>query len=174
MVYFLTFFGVPSVLLLFWMAARAKKIKATVFLNCLWVGLLGGLIGTLLYDGARLLLQISGMFDYNGFTAILIFGSWITGGETHETGSIIAGWGYHFWNGLSFGVFYTLIFGRRHWLFGVGYGLVMEACMLGLFPLFLFVTDQFAYVMLSFVGHVFYGLGLGVFAQRYGKNWRDA
>jgi len=174
MPFFLTFFGVPSVLGLFLLAAYARRINAKVFLNCLWVGLVAGLIGTLAYDGARWILTASNVFDYNGFKAILIFGSWITGQETHEVGAIWAGWIYHFWNGLSFGVFYTLMLGRRHWLFGVGYGLVMEVCMLGLFPMFVQVTDQFDFIMLSLIGHVFYGLGLGLFAQRYGMNWSDA
>lgn len=121
MAFFLSFFGVPSVLGLFLLAAYARKINASVFLNCLWVGLAGGLVGTLLYDGVRWVLTTFEVFGYNGFKAILIFGSWITGEETSHPAAIWAGWLYHFWNGLSFGVFYTLTFGRRHWALGVVY-----------------------------------------------------
>lgn len=174
MVYFLSFFGVPSVLAIFLMAAYARRIKASVFLNCLAVGLAGGLIGTLAYDAVRWVLTNSGVFDYNGFYAIMVFGSWITGMEPNEPPAIVAGWLYHFWNGLSFGVFYALTFGRRHWAYGVLYGLLMEACMLGLFPMFLKVTNRYDFIMLSLIGHVFYGLGLGLYAQRFGKNWSDA
>lgn len=174
MVYFLTFFGVPSLLLLFLMAAYARRIDARVFLNCLAVGVVGGLIGTLMYDGVRGLLQVSQIFDYNGFKAIHIFGSWITGRPVGTAEAAWAGWIYHFWNGLSFGVFYTLMFGRRHWTIGIAYGLVMEAGMLGLFPMFLTVSNQFDFIMLSLIGHVFYGLGLGLYAQRFGMNWSDA
>ena len=173
MIYFLTFFGVPSLLLLGVLAAHAKRIEQKVFLNCLTVGVAGGLIGTLAYDVARWALQSSGLFDYNGFKAIHIFGSWITGRAIGTVEAATAGWIYHFWNGLSFGVFYTLTFGRRHWLYGLGYGLFMEACMLGLFPLFLTVSNQFDFIMLSLIGHVFYGLGLGLYAQKFGMNWGD-
>jgi hypothetical protein len=174
MAFFLTFFGVPSILLLILLAAYAKKIDQGIFLRCLWIGLVGGFVGTCAYDLIRWGLNLSQLFDYNGFKAIHIFGSWISGKPVGTTEAAVAGWIYHFWNGLSFGVFYTLAFGRRHWLFGVGYGLFMEACMLGLFPIFLKVTDRFDFIMLSLIGHLFYGLGLGLIAQRYGRNWSDA
>lgn len=174
MVYFLTYFGVPSVLLLFWIAAWAKRIDAAVFLNCLAVGLAGGLVGTIMYDLVRLLIHESNLVSYNGFKAIYIFGSWISGHPVDSTQAAIAGWTYHFWNGLAFGVFYTLAFGRRHWIWCVGYALVIEALMLGLYPLFIRITDRVDFIVLSMIGHVCYGLGLGLVAQKYARNWSDA
>src|SRR4051794_6101836 len=67
MVFFLTFFGVPSLLLLLVMAAYARWINAEVFLNALLVGLVGGFVATLGYDGIRWLLRTAGVFNYNGF-----------------------------------------------------------------------------------------------------------
>jgi len=174
MTFFLTYFGVPSLLLLFSLAAWARRIDAAVFLNCLGVGLAGGLAGTLAYDAARYLLQKTQLFSYDGFTAIYIFGMWISGQPMHSPAAALAGWIYHFWNGLSFGVFYTLTFGRGHWLYGVGYGLVMEILMLGLFPMFLRVSNKLDFITLSLIGHLFYGAGLGVVAQKYGRSWGDS
>jgi len=171
MVFFLTFFGVPSLLLLLIMAAYARWIDAPVFLNALIVGVVGGFVATLAYDGVRLLLRTSGIFNYNGFVAIYIFGGWITGQETTTLAAAVAGWTYHFWNGLSFGVFYVLTFGRRHWLYGAGYGIVMELCMLGLFPFFVQVTDKIDFIMLSLIGHLAYGAVLGLVAQRWARGW---
>ena len=171
MVFFLTFFGVPSILLLLAMAAYARWINAPVFLTALAVGLSGGFVATLAYDGVRLLLRTVHLFNYDGFVAIYIFGGWITGRETTTVEAAIAGWTYHFWNGLSFGVFYVLTFGRRHWLYGAAYGVVMELCMLGLFPLFVQVTDRFDFIMLSLIGHLVYGAVLGLIAQRWARSF---
>lgn len=174
MVYFLTFFGVPSVLLLFAMAAFARWIDARIFLNGLAVGLLGGLIATMVYDAARFVLNRTLFTHYNSFTSIYIFGSWITGKETSTPQAAVAGWTYHYWNGLSIALFYTLTFGRRHWLYAVGYALIMEAFMLGLFPFFLQVSDKLDFIALSMLGHLAYGVVLGLIAQKYALNWEDA
>ena len=173
MPYSLTFVGVPSVLLLFALAALARRLQADVFLNCLAVGLVGGFAATAAYDLSRVALRASGLFQYDGFTAIYIFGSWISGTPMTTTASAVAGWVYHFWNGLSFGVFYTLTFGRSHWLYGVAYGTVMELLMLGLFPFFVRVSNQLDFIGLSMAGHIVYGAVLGVIAQRYGRSWGD-
>lgn len=170
MVYFLTFFGVPSVVLILAMAALARRINATVFLASLVVGVVGGFVATLAYDVFRLAIRETRLFDYDGFKAIYIFGGWITGAPSTRSAAV-AGWFYHFWNGISFGVFYSLTFGGRHWLYGVGYGLVMEAMMLGLFPFFLRISDQVGFITVSMAGHMVYGAVLGVVTQRYARSW---
>lgn len=171
MVYFLTFFGVPSIVLILALAALARRIDATVFMTSLVVGVVGGFVATLAYDGFRLLLRTTQLFNYDGFKSIYIFGSWITGRPAASDAAAAAGWFYHFWNGISFGLFYTLTFGRRNWLYGVGYGLVMEAMMLGLFPFFLRVSDQVGFITVSMLGHMVYGAVLGLVTQRYARNW---
>jgi hypothetical protein len=171
MVFFLTFFGVPSVVLLLALAAHARRLNASAFLAALAVGVAGGLVATLAYDGFRFILRELGVFKYDGFRAIYIFGGWIAGRGVTTMEAAVAGWIYHFWNGISFGVFYTLTFGNRHWLYGVGYGLFMEACMLGLFPLFVRITNRFDFIALSLLGHTVYGAVLGTVAQRYAQRW---
>jgi hypothetical protein len=174
MPYFLSFIGVPSLLLLFMMAVFARRVHAGVFLTALGAGLVGGLLATFVYDGVRLALNLSGILDYDGFRAITIFGSWMTGTEPSTTPAIVLGWLYHFWNGISFGIFYALIVGRGTWYIGLAYGLVMELMMLGLFPFFLPITDRVDFIVLSLVGHAFYGLTLGWFVQTYGRSWKTA
>lgn len=169
--FFLAFVGAPSVVLLFVLAAYAKRINAEAVVSALVLGLIGGVLGTFVYDGVRYALTASGVFDYDGFTAIYIFGGWITGTEPTTTEAAVAGWTYHFWNGISFGLFYALLFGGRHWMIGVLYGVLMELMMLGLFPFFLQVTDRVDFVALSLVGHLFYGLVLGVIVQSHTGNW---
>jgi len=173
MVYFLTFFGVPSVLLLFAAAAFAHRINAQVLLNALAVGVVGGLIATVVYDLVRWALNLTLFTQYQSFKAIYIFGSWITGKEVSSTQAALAGWIYHYWNGLAISLFYVLTFGRRRWYYAVGWALFMEGCMLGLYPLFVQVTDKLDFIVLSMTGHLAYGVVLGLIAQKHARNWED-
>ncbi|MGH7562380.1 MAG: DUF6789 family protein [Gemmatimonadales bacterium] len=171
MAFFLTVLGAPSVVLLFVIAAHARRINARTFLRMLRLGIVAGVLATFAYDGSRWLMTSAGIFDYNGFVAIYIFGGWITGSDPSTPASAVAGWTYHFWNGISFGIFYAMLFGGRHWLIGVAYGMLMEAMMLGLFPLFLRVTNKADFIALSLIGHVFYGGVLGSIVERHGMSW---
>jgi hypothetical protein len=174
MVYFLTFFGVPATLLLFVLAAYAKWIDERIFLRAIYVGLIGGALAVLTYDGVRLLLMKTAFTQFNSFASHYIFGSWITGKDINSTAAAIAGWTYHYWNGLAIALFYVLAFGRRHWLYAVGWAMFLEACMLGLFPMFMQVTNKLDFIVLSMVGHICYGIVLGLIAQKYALNWGDA
>jgi uncharacterized protein DUF6789 len=167
--FFLTVFGLPSLFLLFALAALARRLRAEIVLDGLRVGLLAGFLATLVYDGVRSLVEVSHIFGYNGFAPILIFGSWITGQPESTLAAHLAGWGYHYWNGLAFGIMYALMLGRRHWLYGLAYGIVMELAMLGIFPLFLSVTNKFDFIAVSMIGHLAYGAVLGLVVQRYAR-----
>jgi hypothetical protein len=169
MAFFLTFFGFPSIFLLFVIAAQMKRIDAAVIVNGLIVGVVAGFLATLVYDGVRQLVEAVHFRGYDGFVPIRMFGSWITGLPTTSPIARATGWTYHYWNGMSFGVMYVMIFGRRSWLWGVGYGIVMEIMMLGMFPLFINIKKPFDFVAVSMIGHLFYGGVLGAIAQRYAR-----
>ncbi len=174
MSYALIFIGAPSLFALLGLACYAKWVDDVVFVNCILVGIGGGLIATAAYDISRLVLYAGGVFDFDPFQAIPIFGGWIIHAEPTTSAAIAVGWVYHFWNGISFAIFYTLIFGRRSWLFGLAYGLVVELAMLGLFPFFLkFKNLSFDLIAISLIGHLFYGAALGYISQKRGMNWDD-
>jgi hypothetical protein len=165
----LQFFAVPTLLALVALAVLARRLSATWFTNALAVGCVAGLAATVVYDGVRLIIQSSHPFGYNGFVPILMFGSWITGLPIGTPLAVLAGWLYHYWNGLSFAIMYVLLFGNRSWWFGVGYGVFMELCMLGLFPLFIKINNPVGFVLISMIGHLFYGAVLGIICQRYAR-----
>ncbi|MBI2677960.1 MAG: hypothetical protein HYX28_04185 [Candidatus Koribacter versatilis] len=167
MPFFLAVCGVPSVLLLCALAAYARRIDADLFLNSLWVGILGGVVATVAYDGTRALVERSHIFGYDWTVPILMFGNWITGAPTSSALAKFAGWTYHYWNGVSFGVMYALAFGRIRWYWGIAFGMFLEACMLGLFPMFLRVSNKFDFILISMIGHVAYGAALGVVVEKY-------
>jgi hypothetical protein len=167
MPFFLEVIGIPSLLVVYALLAYARKINAAMLTNGLWVGFWAGLVASLMYDGVRYLVERGHLFGYNGFVPILMFGSWITGYPIHSTPAKIAGWTYHYWNGATFGVVYTLAVGRKKWWWGLGYGILMECCMLGLFPFFLRVTNRVDFIAVSMIGHLAYGGTLGWLAQKY-------
>ena len=167
MPFFLEVFGVPSLIVIYALAAYAKKINAKLLTNGLWVGLWAGLAATVVYDGVRYLVERGHLFGYNGFVPILMFGNWITGQPVDSTAARVAGWSYHYWNGATFGVIFTLAVGRKSWWWGLGYGILMECCMLGLFPMFLRVTNKVDFIAVSMIGHLFYGATLGILSRRY-------
>src|ERR1043166_341964 len=78
MPFFLEIFGVPSLLVLYALAAYARKINARMLTDGFRVGLLAGLAATVIYDGVRFLIERGHLFGFNGFVPILMFGSWIT------------------------------------------------------------------------------------------------
>lgn len=173
MVYFLTFFGVPATILLFVVAAYARWVDARVFIRAVQVGLGAGVVAVLTYDGVRLLLMKTFFTKFDSYKSHYYFGHWITGQPMDSLATALAGWTYHYWNGLVIALFYVLTFGRRHWLYAVGWAMFLEACMLGLFPMFMKVTNQLDFIVLSMSGHAAYGLVLGLIARKYALNWED-
>lgn len=167
MPFFLMVVGVPSLLVLMALAAYARRIDAEIFLNGLWIGLWGGLVATLVYDGVRAVVERTAIYGYNWSVPILLFGNWISGQPTTSTTAKVVGWSYHYWNGMCFGIMYALAVGRVRWWWGVAYGIFLEACMLGLFPMFLRVTEKWAFVAISMIGHIAYGVVLGLVVQKY-------
>jgi hypothetical protein len=171
MAFFLAAIGLPSIVLLVAAAAYARIVDAGVFVHQLALGVAAGLVATLAYDVSRFLIQLTNVFDYNAFYAISVFGSWIANEPRSSAAALTAGWIYHFWNGVSFGVMFALTFGRPRWWWGVAYGLVMETLMLGIFPTFLDIGDRAGFVAISLAGHAVYGAVLGAACQRHGRDW---
>jgi hypothetical protein len=172
--FFLEFIAVPALVALFGVAFWATRVRADVFLHNLRLGIVAGALATVAYDAIRLSVHALGIFDYNAFYAIHVFGGWITGRPQSSLPATIAGWTYHTWNGLSFGVMFTLTFGRaRRWWYGLLYGIVMESIMLGVYPQFLSIKDRAGFVTISFIGHAAYGSVLGLMAARGGRPWSE-
>jgi hypothetical protein len=87
--------------------------------------------------------------------------------------SDIAGWAYHFWNGASFGILFTLLFGtRRYWvaaLYGAGIGLgfmlspVVRSLGVGFFGLEF--SRGFPVTVLA--AHLAFGGALGILSRLF-------
>lgn len=94
--------------------------------RAIWWGAISGALATIPLEIVRL---IGFHFDYMPGNLPRLMGVLLLNrfAQGPSTGSDLAGWAYHFWNGASFGIIYTTLFGtRRRWL-GALYGLVVGA-----------------------------------------------
>lgn len=163
-----SFVAVPGGLGLAILGVVARKRHQQQFLRLLVLGTWAGLLGTCAYDGWRWLAQSSGWFSYDGFRAIPIFGSLMLGLPAHDLAAQLAGWFYHFWNGISFGIFYALIAGSARWFWGLAWGMSLEGLMILSYPaLFGVPLSNVSFWVISLSGHAVYGTILGLLVQRY-------
>jgi hypothetical protein len=87
-------------------------------------GILGGLAGTVGLEIVREIgFHLGGMpGDMPKLLGVLLLNQFAMGPDTLSN---IAGWSYHFWNGASFGIIYSILFGRGRKWFGIVYALLI-------------------------------------------------
>jgi hypothetical protein len=167
--FFVSVVAAPAMVLLLLLGIYAKRINETIFVNRLLVGAWGGLVATFSYDLVRYVLVLTGAVSRNPFLSHPVFGSLITGHPVESTVAIAVGWAYHFWNGVSFGVMYTLVVGQGRWLWGLIWALVLEIAWLSALPSVVHFQLNSEFLILSFTGHGLYGVCLGLLARRFVK-----
>jgi hypothetical protein len=156
--------GIPCLIVMAVVWIWAGLESDQVFLDALRAGFWGGLWGTIGYDLVRIPFHFAGQ---NPFTPIRVYGVWIMGAEHSNGLTDLMGVAYHFSNGLTFGWIYALVFLRRSWIWGIVWGLGLEA--LAVASAF---GDVFAIryapqmLLLAFAAHVFYGAPLGWACQK--------
>jgi hypothetical protein len=135
-------------------------------------GLLSGFAATLVYDGTRIALAALDPSPYNPFEAIRRFGLGMVPAGAGMPAVMLAGMVIHFLNGTSFGVIYAIFVGRHvrtrqaAALTGLGWGLTLELVQSILYPGWLHITTVLReFLVISAVGHVTYGLTLGLGTQ---------
>lgn len=131
------------------------------------VGVLGGLVATLAYDGSRGFVERVGLASTDMFKAIPIFGYGLTGRPPSDPVALAAGWAFHFVNGTGFALAYVLLARNLPWWAAVIYALVLEAFMVGLYPGWLGTTLTSEFLAFTVLGHVCFGAVVGVATRRY-------
>lgn len=167
MYFLIDLLAAPSLALLLIVGIIAHRINERVFLNRLIVGAWGGLAATFAYDAIRFVLWVAGALSGNPFWTHPIFGQLITGQPTDSATAIAVGWAYHFWTGFGFGIMYTLVAGRAHWYYALGWAMFLEIGWLTALPSTLQFKLSAEILGLSVIGHGAYGIVLGVIARRF-------
>jgi len=157
----------PSVALLVTVTVIAHRIDERIVVNRLVTGAWAGLVATLAYDGLRYLLIAAGLLSYDPFASHPLFGRLITGYPAETVTAIVVGWLYHFWNGVGFGIIYSLIAGPAHWYYALGWAMFLEVGWLTAMPSLLQFKLSPEFLAVSVSGHAAYGIVLGLLTQRY-------
>lgn len=130
------------------------------------VGLLSGLVATIVYDVTKAALSRWEPSPYDPFEAVRVFGVLLVGqnapsGLTYAVGAV-----FHLGNGVLFGLSFVLLFGSRGVLAGIGWGLFLELFQLTLYPGWLDIRFYREFVQISGLSHIAYGAVLGLLSQR--------
>lgn len=156
--------GVPCYLalgLLWWWAERSGKRAIS---SQIAAGFLGGLLGTVAYDLARVPFLLAGQ---RVFAPISAYGVWIVGADMSSRFTEVAGWTYHFSNGIAFGIMYALFMSRRHWLYAVVWGITLETiAVVSPFARIFSLSDNYYVLVVAYLGHVAYGVPLGWLSRK--------
>lgn len=131
-------------------------------------GALGGLAGTLGYDLFRVPFVFLGGMQL--LAPIDSYGVLLLGANASSGLSGLAGWGYHFLNGIGFGVAYAVVARGRHWGWGVAWAMILETAVVvsPFATVYALRTDtgfKVIPIFIAYLAHVPYGLAVGVAAQ---------
>jgi hypothetical protein len=132
-------------------------------------GLFAGGFATLAYDVCRIPLVHSGLPI---FKAISYFGTLIVGSSAVTIEAEIAGWAYHYSNGIGFALMYAALFARERLWTAIAWGTALEGAML-LTP----YAEVFGYtrgrqfLAITLGAHFVYGIGLWVGLRLWHAHW---
>ena len=130
------------------------------------VGAGAGLAAVVVYDVVRLALVKVFGFTFWPFDILRIFGEALIGSHASIVAKNLAGVLFHCANGVGFGVGFVFLWRRPTLLAGIIWGLILECCMVTLYPGWLHIKFMEEFLSVSIVGHIAYGLTLGGIAGR--------
>ena len=157
-----------------WFAAVGAPAILTIFVVGIWVGrtrryprvrtalivgVAGGLLGTVGYDLFRIPFVILGL---RLFAPIESYGVLLLGADSSSPWTHLAGWAYHFSNGLGFGIFYACVALGRKWWWGLAWAMVLEtATIVTPFASTYAIRGKWGLIAIAYAAHVAYGVPLG-------------
>jgi hypothetical protein len=170
MAFTVPFVVLPSSLLLVGaaLAGRGRHDQLRAFSRTCAAGARWGLVATMAYDAIRPGLRWVFGFSFDPYRAMTIFGTLMTGRAPADPLSLAAGWTYHFWNGVSFGVMFALMRPQGGVWWGLSWALLLQGLMMLAYPTFLRARlDDPGFLVTGLVGHAFWGVVLGKGLERW-------
>lgn len=141
-------------------------------------GLAAGIASTVVYDVVRTGLGRLDPSPFDPFGAIRVFGALLVGPGASPASIIAAGVVLHVVNGSCFGLSYAALFGNDGMrsvssaaVTGISWGLFLELFQATLYPAWLRISALSEFLLISSLGHVAFGLSLGLLARRFLRGW---
>ena len=124
--------------------------------------------GTLAYDAIRVPFLV--LLGQRVFGPISVYGVWLADAGLSSPLTEALGWGYHFSNGITFGIMYALLMRRRHWLWAILWAFLLETIAIASpFAQIFNLTGNYSAIGIAYLGHVAYGLPLGWVVYKWDK-----
>jgi hypothetical protein len=136
------------------------------------IGAVAGIVATLTYDAAKVVLSQADPSPYNPFEALRVFGSLLLGATAEPLAVPAPRTAFHLLNGTCFGIAYTFLFGpiaartrRSALVSGMAWGLFLETFQLTLYPGWLDIRFYQEFATISALSHLVYGATLGLLVR---------
>ena len=157
--------AVPAYLILIGIWAFNRKGPLTEISDAIAIGAIGGFLGVVAYDIARIPFVVAG---YRIFAQNSSYGVWILDADYSTRFSLVAGWIFHFANGTLFGVMYSIFMRGRHWGWAIVWAFLLETIALfSPYGNIYHITASVLLMVVAYYGHVAYALPLGFMTQRW-------
>ncbi len=149
---------VPGIVLIAGIYHYAHKPHPEIS-QAIFVGAVGGLIGTFGYDLIRIPFLLMGQ---RVFAPISAYGVWLLDAGISSRFTEAAGWAYHFSNGITFGIMYALWMRNKHPGWAILWGLALETiAVVSPFADIFALRQAYGALGIAYLGHVAYGAPLG-------------
>jgi len=171
-------FLIPSIILLAVIIAVAFLAGEKPTGKQILTGLAGGAIATIGLEVVREIgFHMGGMpGDMPKLLGVLLLDRFALGPSTWSN---IAGWSYHFWNGASFGIIYSLLAGRGNKWYGISFGLLMAIGFMASPVVVALGVGKFGvdygpgFAITVTLAHIAFGIILGWYVASKNKNCSD-
>ena len=181
---FTPFIFLPAIVLLVAFAGLDRLRGDRELWRAVIAGFAGGLLAAVAYDVFRLPFVFAKQWGIESvvppmdlFKVFPRFGAMVLGQpieqEHYSAAAQIVGWIYHFSNGATFGVMYLALAGnaaRRHWLWAVGFAVLLELGMLVTpYPRVFDISVTASFVLATLAAHSVFGVCLGLAVRWIGR-----
>jgi hypothetical protein len=158
----------PAVVALVLIGARATRRGARPSLRmALVAGVVGGLLGTAGYDLFRVPFHLAG---YRLLAPIDSYGVLLLDARSSSAVTGLAGWLYHFSNGVGFGIAFAVVALGRRWYWAVGWAMALETATVATpFANTYAIAGKWNIIAIAYAAHVAYGLPLGRWVEHAGR-----
>ena len=166
------FITVPGLLALAVLGSgNVLKVQgADEFRRRLRVGSVSGVIGTIGYDVFRIPFAMAGR---RLFAPIDSYGMFLVDDQLSSSWSDTVGWLFHLSNGVTFGVAYALVMARRHWAWGVLWGLALETAIVVTPFRERYNLHDWTAISIAYAAHIPYGFAVGWMCQHLDEQDRN-
>jgi hypothetical protein len=156
-----------------WAAVRTLPThQRTLLAQRIRIGLVAGVWATIAYDLVRYVLVAALSWSVSPFGAFPLFGRLLIGGDQPEVALWVAGTVFHLLNGLGFAIGYTLVITAPTVWTAVIWGMTLELFTILLYPDWLGIRAIDEFFSMSMLGHLAYGIVLGLIAVRAARSSR--